>query len=789
MLWRALRHVDRGTYIDVGAAHPVIDSVSAAFFERGWSGVHIEPEPTYAALLRSARPADHVIEAATRTIDAVLTELEFEDRPIHFMKVHVEGHELSALQGANIRKWKPWVLVIEATAQNNTRQTYQDWEPIVVDAGYAFCLFDGLNRFYVSEAHAELSQNLSYPACTLDEPFIRWRDQQNLTRLATRASQLSEQVATFKARLVTSRADNTRLVSDVALVRSRLTDMTQQAENLNAELTAMAQTLSWRVTRPLRFVRGDRAKELSLPSPSQVQNDASETHEYSQPGDAPVDRSTAREAFEKRLGQVAQLLDDSTIDLTDRLAAFEHALSKTTEAPTRVAWLGYVAATGRYPDEVALATCTRGIDPGHPRAFVTQLEDLFEHSLELEFVSLAKLDIVRDGVLFDVTDTAANDLHTGIQRVVREVGERWLGIPTVVGVWWDHPRGCLRRIGAHELARFREWRSHLPQKAGSEASTRLLIDCPEDIVVPWESTIVLPELVCEAAHTAGYRALASAGTLTGISMLCYDLIPITAAETVELGMESAFCVYLSLVKHATKISTISETTAIDFRAFGSTLASQGLATPIVQAHLLPASPLPSTPADIENVRETYQVGTSPLVLVVGNHEPRKNHLLIVAAAERLWNDGIDFTLAFIGGGGWKRAQFDLEIDRLQSLQLPVITRMRTSEAELWAAYRLARFTVFPSWAEGFGLPIVESMACGTPVITSNYGAMAEVARGGGAVLIDPRNVDDLTSAMRQLLEDDALVAKLSGEAAQRKWPDWSDYADRVWQFLAPGTGQ
>lgn len=151
VLWRALRHIERGNYVDVGAALPVLDSVSAAFFERGWHGIHLEPEPTCAALLRSARPGDDVIEAAAgaeegvgilrvvpetgwsslddrvknhleeadrpfhdiqvavRTIDAVLTELEFEDRPIHFMKIDVEGQERAALEGSNLRKWKPWV--------------------------------------------------------------------------------------------------------------------------------------------------------------------------------------------------------------------------------------------------------------------------------------------------------------------------------------------------------------------------------------------------------------------------------------------------------------------------------------------------------------------------------------------------------------------------------------------------------------------------------------------------------------------------------------------------------
>ena len=63
MLYRALGHVGHGCYVDVGAQHPEVDSVSKAFFDRGWHGVHVEPVPHYANLLREARPGDQVIEA------------------------------------------------------------------------------------------------------------------------------------------------------------------------------------------------------------------------------------------------------------------------------------------------------------------------------------------------------------------------------------------------------------------------------------------------------------------------------------------------------------------------------------------------------------------------------------------------------------------------------------------------------------------------------------------------------------------------------------------------------
>ena len=79
MLYRALGHLERGFYIDIGAQHPEIDSVSKAFFDRGWQGVHVEPVPHYANLLRQARPGDRLIEAAVSNCVGHTTLIVFPD--------------------------------------------------------------------------------------------------------------------------------------------------------------------------------------------------------------------------------------------------------------------------------------------------------------------------------------------------------------------------------------------------------------------------------------------------------------------------------------------------------------------------------------------------------------------------------------------------------------------------------------------------------------------------------------------------------------------------------------
>ncbi len=203
----------------------------------------------------------------------------------------------------------------------------------------------------------------------------------------------------------------------------------------------------------------------------------------------------------------------------------------------------------------------------------------------------------------------------------------------------------------------------------------------------------------------------------------------------------------------------------------------------MRAHPLPTSIPPVTDSDLDAARSSLGLRDLPLVLVVGVHDPRKNHLVVLEAAERLWRDGHVFELLFIGGGGWTAHEFDWHLQQLAGEGRSVSARRRASETELWAAYTLARFSVYPSLLEGFGLPIAESLALGTPVITSGYGSMAELAEGGGAVLVDPRDVSALTAQMRRLLTDDQLLETLRAEARERDFGSWESYASDVWSFF------
>ena len=134
----------------------------------------------------------------------------------------------------------------------------------------------------------------------------------------------------------------------------------------------------------------------------------------------------------------------------------------------------------------------------------------------------------------------------------------------------------------------------------------------------------------------------------GFSALGFDLIPVVGAEVLPGGIAETFCEYLSVIKHADYVSAISENAAASFRAFNEMLVVEGIAGPEVRAHLLPTEVPSVGRREMEQARASLELTGAPLVLAVGSHEPRKNHLAVLEASERLWSHGLSFELLMIG---------------------------------------------------------------------------------------------------------------------------------------------
>jgi FkbM family methyltransferase len=200
-LWRAFAGQPTGTYIDVGAGHPVADNVSFWFYERGWRGLVVEPQPELAKLYGRLRPRDEVFcglagqktgladfyqvdrlhglsttvqqnadqalsfGAGHKVIRYPMTTLarlceQHNLASIDFLKIDVEGAEADVLLGGDWQQFRPKVILIEAIAPGSGEPAWDEWEPYLLSQGYTFALFDRLNRFYVASEHPDIFERI-----------------------------------------------------------------------------------------------------------------------------------------------------------------------------------------------------------------------------------------------------------------------------------------------------------------------------------------------------------------------------------------------------------------------------------------------------------------------------------------------------------------------------------------------------------------------------------------------------------------------------------------------------
>jgi glycosyltransferase involved in cell wall biosynthesis len=170
----------------------------------------------------------------------------------------------------------------------------------------------------------------------------------------------------------------------------------------------------------------------------------------------------------------------------------------------------------------------------------------------------------------------------------------------------------------------------------------------------------------------------------------------------------------------------------------------------------------------------------PFILYVGNVESRKNIILLIKSLYKLKNKGITHKLVLIGALNFGSKQI---FDLVQELGLidEVIFPGYVSNEDLVKFYNIADLFVYPSLYEGFGLPPLEAMSCGCPVITSNSSSLPEVV-GDAGLMVDPYDHDDLTNKMYQILTNEGLRFELSNKSLNRaKMFNWEKTARETWQ--------
>jgi glycosyltransferase involved in cell wall biosynthesis len=154
------------------------------------------------------------------------------------------------------------------------------------------------------------------------------------------------------------------------------------------------------------------------------------------------------------------------------------------------------------------------------------------------------------------------------------------------------------------------------------------------------------------------------------------------------------------------------------------------------------------------MRNKYKIPETPYLFTVGTVQPRKNYSRVIHALKILRDRGYDLSLVIAGGKGWLEDEMYQTIAEM-GMQNYVHLIGFVDDNDLPVLYSGAECVVFPSLYEGFGFPVLEGMACGTPVVTSNVSSLPEVA-GDAALMVNPLDVEAIAHAIQRILDDSEL---------------------------------
>lgn len=412
-------------------------------------------------------------------------------------------------------------------------------------------------------------------------------------------------------------------------------------------------------------------------------------------------------------------------------------------------------------------------------------------------------------ILIDCTETIASGRLTGIQRVVREIAGRteWLsrevGIPciavitdgvkvrrapldalerrngrmmrtggrAIIDKWratwgrWSEP--LLESLGVRLAARRLVWRFFImtPVRLGHRANNIKILTQSGDL-------LLLPDSFWGLACSVRLAERARAAGVCVVPVI-HDIFPITHPELSDSKNTTAFKAAPGrLLPASDALLTVSGFTQSQVEAL---LERRGLRVPPIQSFRLGADPFPlgsvaaSCDAELLPLRDIY--------LMVGTIEPRKGHAAVLDAFERLWSNGSQATLVLIGRVGWRceGLRKRLESHALRGRHLFVF--YDATDVELHHAYTHAKALIMASRVEGFGLPLVEAMRYGVPVIASDI----EVFREIGGDYPEYFAVDDVEDLCRLLGQNER---RENATRSPRYWPSWDEAA-----LGAAGGGQ
>ncbi|WP_343894353.1 glycosyltransferase, partial [Craurococcus roseus] len=366
-------------------------------------------------------------------------------------------------------------------------------------------------------------------------------------------------------------------------------------------------------------------------------------------------------------------------------------------------------------------------------------------------------------VFYWVGLTVTQTFNTGIQRVARQLAaalER-RGVETVP-VKWDPAARRIVPVSEEEAETLARW--------DGPPARRRLAAVPERLAGEW---LLLPELTMGSPVPEGGPLGFARRSGMRTAAVFYDLIPEKMPEVYPPVALEAMRAYWTDLASADLLLPISWTASADLARW---LSGRSLPLPAILPCPLAGSaggPRATEPAAAPPPGEALRL------LAVGTWEPRKNYPRLLRAlrdAQRRSSSAarrIELTLVGRRSGF---AELDAEVERLAA-ETGTELIDHAEEAELSRRWRAAHATVYASWEEGFGLPVLESLWHGRPCLCHHGSAMAEVAPGGGALMVDMLDEGAVASALRRLAEEPGLLDRLGAEAVARPLRSWDGYAE------------
>lgn len=382
-------------------------------------------------------------------------------------------------------------------------------------------------------------------------------------------------------------------------------------------------------------------------------------------------------------------------------------------------------------------------------------------------------------VLVDVSNSARDPANSGVIRVTRRLTAELVQDPAfdVLFVRWDSEAGgYIRLSGANEPflasnAGPRDWIGPLADAFGSPAPLAELMRAG-DPASRQPPILFLPEVILDGSAPARVGWARAHGCRT--ACVFYDMLPIYESRFVSPSVAEAFPNYLAAVRSMDALYVIS---GFSLRECERWHRDAGEALPERREAIW----LPAQFGDHPRIRSAPPPSETIHILCVSTIEPRKNHRVLIEAFQSLRRRRPDLPVQLnLVGNLYAGAESLARWVRVTEQADPrLVWHGILSDEDIAAQYGRAAFTVYPSLAEGFGLPIMESLWMGRPCLCHEGGVMAELAADGGCLTIDMTNVAEVTAALEQMAINPDLRAILTRQAFARDIDTWRTYGASI----------